>query len=774
MHRDIKPSNVMVSPEGRVVVLDFGLATDLAPPTTKESATLHFAGTPDYMSPELWQGVPASESSDWYSVGVMLYESLTGAHPPRGAPVTVPARIASEVPEDLSSLCEALLQLDPDARPNGARILARLSVAGPGTRVEPEPTPARGHPQSWRIGRKRQLESLWSAYRSMKDRYPQLRSCHSPAFPVIGKSGARSSGPSSTGRLTRAIGAADAGRSSKTAAGYERLESVPYKALDGLVDGLSRYLRHLPQAQCEGLIPRDVLALARLFPVLQRVEAIKNAERRVLEIPNVQELRRRGFEALTELLARLSDRRPVVLYIDDLQWGDIDSAQFFTGLFRPPNPPALLLLACYRSDEAEASPLLRTLLAAEPAPTLLQVVELESEDAEALARELLRETGGDRAERARIIANESGGSPFFVRELVQHAGDESEVTLKGALEARLSQLPDETRFLLEVVAVAGQPITLEIARQAAGVTNEFDQLLAVLRTGHLVRTRDGEHAVLVEAYHDRIRETVAANVDVESRASHHLSLARALESSDGADPEMMAIHFRGGGELEKAGDYAVVAADRAASALAFDRAAELYRMALELRPVLEMLLAKLGDALANAGRASEAAESYMKAKSVATGMEAIDLERRASEQLMRAGRIDEGKEVVTRILRDLGIRVPQSGPGLVAWALYWRARGALAGTEFREGRTASDPVRARLRLDTCLSAGLGLNQVQPLYSMGFLGREWVLALESGDRFHFSIAVNGQACAVGWQGGRRNGRRALEMSDQGLSARRALR
>src|SRR5262249_31436472 len=125
---------------------------------------------------------------------------------------------------------------------------------------------------------------------------------------------------------------------------YER-ETVPYKAIDGVVDSLSRMLARATPAEAADYLPAGLAALARVFPVLRRGEAIAKVSSPAPVASDPQELRRRAFAAMRELLARVAKRRPLVVVIDDLHWADDDSLSLLREILRPPDAPAILLIA---------------------------------------------------------------------------------------------------------------------------------------------------------------------------------------------------------------------------------------------------------------------------------------------------------------------------------------------------------------------------------------------------------------------------------------------
>ena len=598
--------------------------------------------------------------SDWYGVRTSCCtRSLTGRLPfpgPKRLEVLMDKQ-QFDAPSPCANSCQTSRTISPHCAltwSGGIPTLVHLEAkycAGWGVRlVIPENQTSSKLPAAPLIGRDRHLEDLEAAFATMTHG-------QTIAFLIQGRSGTGKTALAQRfleGLVRRDQGVVLAGRLPT----IEREAVFPYKALDSLIDGLGRYLNGLSPLNAQSLLPRDIWALVQVFPVLRRIATASAQRRHPVETPDPQELRRRAFVALRELLARLGDFRPLVLFIDDVQWSDIDSASLITELLRPPDPPVLMLLGCSRSEDVETSPLLpvfrgtREVEESRLERRELAIAALTRTESESLALSLLGRSDPAMTAHAGAIAVESSGNPLFIYELVRHfqsGGEPTDTTratgrvaLEEVLLTRICHLPDDSRRLLEVIAVSGRPIGESEACRAAEVVQDQRAAAAILRSGRLIRSTSPLERGGIEIYHDRIRETVVAHLEPRILQSHHLRLAMALEGSSWSDPEVLAIHFDGAKEYQRAGEYFAKAADQASHMLAFERAVKLFRLALA-SPLVDSaeayrLRIQIGDALAHAGRGSEAALEYLAAIPDANAAEKLELRRRAALQYLISGR----------------------------------------------------------------------------------------------------------------------------------------
>ncbi|MEV6471734.1 protein kinase [Streptomyces sp. NPDC051657] len=158
-HRDVKPANVLLRPDGRPVLTDFGIAAIRE--STSLTMTGALIGSPDYIAPERIRGTEGDPSSDLWSLGMMLYVAVEGRHPLRRATTlaTLAAVLDEEIPPpvragSLTPVLNALLTRDIPARPD-AEALDRLLAEAARTGGSPAPTPTepvRERPASARPG----------------------------------------------------------------------------------------------------------------------------------------------------------------------------------------------------------------------------------------------------------------------------------------------------------------------------------------------------------------------------------------------------------------------------------------------------------------------------------------------------------------------------------------------------------------------------------------------------------------------------------------------
>ncbi len=772
IHRDVKPSNVMVTEDERVVILDFGLATNFDRSTGESDSDSSVVGTALYMAPEQALGGRVGPEADWYSVGVVLYEALVGVPPYIGPNLQVlmdkqrvapssPSATWNGMPADLDELAMELLRFDPAQRPSGRAIQRRLGIAADAM-SEPISTRSQSSPF---VGRERELETLATAFAN-------VQAGHQVTVYLHGESGI---GKSALVRaFTRRFTMDDqvvvlAGRC------YER-EAVPFKAVDGIIDELANYVQRLPEVEAAALTPQWADLLLQVFPVLSRVHVFANTPRR--PVRDAQEQRARLFSALRELLARLCVRRTVILAIDDLQWADADSLALLSELLRPPDAPPFLFLASWREAGEDPSGIRARL---ENLPGEIRQIAIQplppAQTAE-LAKVLLARSGVS-PNHALEIAREANGHPLFVDELVRYTAVRDrdsaplqQFSLVEALGNRLAKLDAAPLRVLELLAIAGAPLDQETCSHAAGIAvGGFTQVAAQLRTQNFARTTGVRKLDRIEPYHDRVRDTVLNGLDGERRKALHGDLARALEASGRADREALAVHHAGAGNHEQAAVHAAEAAAAATKIFAFDRAARLYQMAIALAPpgpnVREMQVA-LGAVLAKAGRGGEAGRALLAAAVGAPVADALDLRARAVQALLHAGQFDEGIAELRGVLATQGVAYPETSRSALLSILAQRALLAVRGLGFTE-RDATEVAHSQLaQIDVQYYAATTLAPIDNVRGHSFQVRGFRLALRAGERYRIARSLVTEAGYRALSGGR-----ALAKGDQLLATAEEL-
>jgi hypothetical protein len=737
VHRDVKPSNVLVDRGGRVVLLDFGIALDVA--RNHSSTRSGLVGTVAYMAPEQVLDESIGPAADFYALGVMLYEALTGRLPFQGAAHEIleaklearprpPRELVPQIPEDLDALCRELLDPDPTARPGAEQVLARLGISGAASR------PSLRVRDGVFVGRRAELDALRAAFAAAAR--------GSTVVLVRGESGVGKSH-----LVQHFIEQLDGDERPAVLSGrcYER-ESVPFKAVDSVIDDLEELLSSLPADERRRLEPQHVQLLTQAFPVLTSVFSGEAPSE--LLVP--EQLRQRTFAALRELLSKLSRGRRIVIAIDDIQWSDADSLAMMRALLEPSSAAPILWVLTARTDLESAQALrlpvdVRT----------LEVGKLDADEAATLARLLLATSAEERVPVAlEAIVREANGHPLLIGELVRHGGlgDGKFAHLDDVLWSRVRRLPEAQRAVVVALAVAGAPVERDvISRAVAAPPGALFDLIVQLHGERLARTVSAGGDDTLCIYHDRVRESLVANLTSDERALWHRRLAQALEDSPRSAPESVASHWEGAGEAERAALYVQRAAEEASRLLAFERAALLYEKLLALRPVegeartaIEQERAR---AWSNAGHGEKAAAVRLALAEHLSGAERLEQQRLAAEELLTSGRYDDGISVLESVIRAVGlVWQPTRGRallGLIGRKLQLRLRGF--GFEAPAGEPSAEQ---RLAVDVASSGGLGLSMLEPVRGNYYQTMSALRALDLGEPLRVLRALAVESVAGG--------------------------
>jgi len=361
--------------------------------------------------------------------------------------------------------------------------------------------------------------------------------------------------------------------------------------------------------------------------------------------------RHRLHTAVTDLLAGVSQRRPVLVVLEDVHWADAPTLVLLRHLARTPWTGRVLIFATFRDTEADLHELLGQTLA--DLRRLDDIVRISltgltpQEVSEFVTRAVAGRAKADLQEIAGTISELTGGNAFLVCEVWRALLETKAVemvdgqvmltrpvaalgtpeSVREVVSERLARLPSTTTALLELAATAGAEFELEVVRRGSGLTeHEFVAALdEAIRSGIIEQLPD--RRLSYRFTHELVRRAVYDRLSGVLRAQLHLRVGEAREAAEARSPRALADlahHFAAAaplGEVRRAIEYSVLAARAAIEALAFDEAAELLRTALELGidspSERAQVLLDLGTARHRAGKVLDAVEAVRSAAEIA-------------------------------------------------------------------------------------------------------------------------------------------------------------
>jgi tetratricopeptide (TPR) repeat protein len=665
VHGDLKPDNVFLQPDGTPVLVDFGLASNVRGGVGREALTRArgVTGTWAYMAPEQIRGEPLEPRTDLYALGCIMYELVTGSPPfPGGAREILwqhltgtprpPSELVTGVPAVLETIVLRLLAKQVHERVGYAEDIARALAAL--TEDVPElagyPTPRAYLYRPELAGRTEPLAELQGGLRGLRDGHGAFLLLRGESG--VGKTRFAMEVMREAEQLDITVVTGECAPVPAAAAGGVR--SAPLHALAPLLQTVA------DRCQAGGVAVTDEL-LGANGPVLALYEpSIADAPGVGTQPPPMplppEAARRRLFASISDTLERLSERAPLLLILDDLQWADgltIEMLQALGAELFSSRP--VLVLGTYRSEETTQA--LRA-LESKPHVRTIALSRLDEDAVRSMVRDMLAFPSPPFA-FVRFLARHTEGNPFFVAEYLRAAmaaglirrdplgawniesGPESQpayeaLPLPGSLrelvEQRLHGLDEASRLLLEVAGVLGREFETDLLLEAAGAS-EADGLDAVNQLLQRQVLEQGE-AGRLRFLHDKLREVAYAAIPAERRRAMHRRVANLLEHRSYSRADFARLwprlgdHFASALEHGRASHYFALAADHARTRYANGEAITLFEAALaeaerhiqavpadaaHWRATSVELGERLGDVLALVGQRDAARATYGRA-----------------------------------------------------------------------------------------------------------------------------------------------------------------
>lgn len=593
IHKDIKPQNIIANPNtGMVKIADFSISVAIAVEAVSPDSPTFLTGTLAYMAPEqtgrMNRGV--DYRADFYALGATFFELLTNrrpfesteplellhAHVAQVAPS--PRELIPSIPEPVSAIVVKLLAKDPDARYQSAwGLISDLEECQ--RRVKAK-TPLTSFP-------------LGILDRTVQFRLPQ--GLYGRAADVEKLAAAHAKAASGRGELLLISGSAGIGKSSLvnelhrvTAASRGRFTSgkcdqinrgVPFDAVHQALRQLVK--QALAEGEAETELARKQLDAALGVNTAVLVEAVPEMRSLLGDqppsapLPAAESKNRLHRVLLKALEAFATAERPLVVFLDDLQWADVATLSLLQELVHDPDCLYLLPVGAYRDTEMPAShPLALAMGELRATHTPVHELHLGPLAPEEVARMVREATGADTGRAlglGHLIHSRTGGNPFSIREFLRFLHDQQLIQfntrasrwewdlakieareipsdIAGMMADELRRLSPETCDLLQLAACLGVVFSFRDLMVVHGASSRdtAKTLWSALEQGfvlplskdYLLLDPEGGTPLLADLevsfrfLHDRVRQAAYSLRPAPDRAERHTQVGlRLLEDS---------------------------------------------------------------------------------------------------------------------------------------------------------------------------------------------------------------------------------------------------
>jgi len=563
VHRDIKPANIRITPEGNVKLMDFGLMEQMGLPSNGE-----ITGTVIYLPPEVAKGGIIDARSDLYSLGVMVYELVTGQLPFTSkkpldiirqhieTPPIPPCQIREDTPEELEEIILKLLAKDQNERYQTTAELINDLVQFTDEKIAIETFEQRKSYLncSELIGREKELQRLRDAFSLTRQGKGQSIFIAAPAG--VGKT-----------RLIQEFKL------------KVQLAEVPFMQGECFEQGMATYQ---PLADAfKSLLPltkKDILdkygsVLVKVIPELSK-EGYEPA-------PKLDEVgeRVRLFEQVTGWLKEVSRVSPIVICIEDLHWSDFATLELLNACIRGLQDYRIMIVGTFRDDEVEPTSIIFQTVE-EEITQLLKLSTLNQDNVQSLIKGMLGriELTEDFTDH---IYTATGGNAFFISEVMRVLIEEEQLQLErgrwilpvnistlelptsveSTILRRLKLFSLETLNLARIAAIAGRSLDLSLLKALSGLEDEkLFEALDELIERQFIKTEEKQYIFT----HDRVQETLYNQLQEDKIKELHEKAGTILEEQYYLGKGNVAVgqlgyHFSRGLNQQKAAKYLLMA-----------------------------------------------------------------------------------------------------------------------------------------------------------------------------------------------------------------------